>query len=333
MRTFLKLPAAVTFLCSTLAATSAVTIPAPLHPGDCVAIISPSSTPEPSYIEGAARALRQWGFRPVVGKNALASQGAYAGSVEQRLSDLRWAFETDSIKAIMCSRGGYGAVHLFCELPHGYFAAHPKWLIGYSDITALLSAMVTDGVAGIHGHMGEYLRDNGPNDSVALMLKQALSPGSIDSYSLPTKPLSRIGEASGTLIGGNLSVFNDLLGSEWDFTAIDGDIILFIEDTHETLLSIDRMLYHLKINGILDRINGLIVGDFHGYRPTGNYQNVEQLVAAVMSYRDIPIAMGFPTGHVDANFPLIVGANVTLKVTPHTTTLQFNTDSEAAARE
>lgn len=154
MRTCLKLPAAVTFLCSTLAATSAVTIPAPLHPGDCVAIISPSSSPEPSYIEGAAQALRQWGFRPVVGENALASQGAYAGSVEQRLNDLRWAFETDSIKAVMCSRGGYGAVHLLCELPHGYFAAHPKWLIGYSDITALLSAMVTDGVAGIHGHMG-----------------------------------------------------------------------------------------------------------------------------------------------------------------------------------
>ena len=324
------LTALIGLLC--IAAARAIVVPAPLHKGDCVAIISPASVPDPAYVEGAIDVLTQWGYRPVVGRHALTTRGTFAGSIDERLADLRWAFETDSIKAVVCSRGGYGSVQLLCELPAGYFASHPKWLIGYSDITALHSAMVTDGVACLHAHMGEYMHDHGAADSISLMLKQALSPTSIDGYTIATQPLSRLGTASGTLIGGNLSVLNDILGSRIDCTAIAGDIILFIEDTHESLQSIDRMLYHLKINGILPRIKGLIVGNFKGYRPTPNYESVEQLVAAVMREYNVPIAMDFPTGHVDANYPLIAGAPVTLEVGPEVTTLRFHIDRHIEAQ-
>ncbi|MBO4380516.1 MAG: LD-carboxypeptidase, partial [Muribaculaceae bacterium] len=120
-----------------LTSNAKLVTPKPLHMGDTVAIISPASCIKPAKVDSAVNVLRSWGLVPVVGKYALTANGSYAGTVSQRLSDLRWAFENPNIKAIICTRGGYGSYEVLDLLPKGYFRRYPKWFIGYSDITAI----------------------------------------------------------------------------------------------------------------------------------------------------------------------------------------------------
>ena len=148
--------------------------PASLQPGDTIAIISPASCPEEADVEAACEAMRRWGYVPVKGQHVLSKHGTFAGTIEERLSDLRWAFETPGIKAIVCGRGGYGCAQLLCELPDGYFACHPKWLAGYSDISALHAALTGEGVMSIHSHMCEPIGREGGTDSLSLMLRSIL---------------------------------------------------------------------------------------------------------------------------------------------------------------
>ena len=221
-------------------------MPRPLHQGDTVAIISPSSATDSMTISKGCEALRAWGYVPVVGRNALNSDHGFAGTADERAADLQWALQDESVRAIVCSRGGDGAVQVLQRTPLRMFAEHPKWLMGFSDATALHSAQVAAGVMSIHSTMCEGLAmKNEVRDSVNQLLHDMLE-GRMPCYRVAAHPLNQPGEARGRLVGGNMSVFCGLAGSDYDFLNRAGEgLILFIEDTNEGMSKVDRMLHQL----------------------------------------------------------------------------------------
>ena len=200
-------------------------------------------------------------------------------------------------------------------------AENAKWLIGFSDISALHAAMVASGVASIHASMAKHLTQFGVDNEATQALFNILQ-GKLPTYQTPSHPFNKPGTATGTLTGGNMAVLCGLLDTEFDLLS-RGDI-LFIEDVGEEVYKIERMLYNLRLSGVLPMIKGLIVGRFTDYRnPDGNGDSMEQMVKRMVEPYDIPVAFDFPVGHVDENMPLIEGAQVTLTVAD-TVTLQFH---------
>ncbi len=298
-----------------------IIFPSPLTKGDKIAIISPASHILPDYVDGACNAITQMGFQPVVSNHCKGQCGGYSGTIEQRLADFLEALHNPEVKAILCSRGGYGVVHLLEYLSADDIAENAKWLIGFSDISALHAAMVASGVASIHASMAKHLTQFGVDDEATVALFNILQ-GKLPTYQTPSHPFNKPGTATGTLTGGNMAVLCGLLDTEFDLLS-RGDI-LFIEDVGEEVYKIERMLYNLRLSGVLPMIKGLIVGRFTDYRnPDGNGDSMEQMVKRMVEPYDIPVAFDFPVGHVDENMPLIEGAQVTLTVAD-TVTLQFH---------
>ena len=303
-------------------------MPEALKPGDKVAIISPASTPGDKNPEKAAATLRAWGFEPVIGQHVLTKYHMYAGTVRERCSDLLWALNDPDIKAIVCTRGGYGSAMLLDPMTREDFRLHPKWIVGYSDITALHSAMVCSGVMSLHANMGGALGERGANDSINLMLRDVLM-GKLPSYSVPAHPLNKMGKARGIVIGGNMAVFTNIGGSrEWDFLDRDNvrgkDIILFFEDVSENMPRVNSMLQQLRLKGVLDRVKGIIVGRFTEYEPRDGYTDMNEMLAETLNKYDIPVCYDFPASHDENwNYPLIEGCPATLNVTPEGVTLTF----------
>ena len=298
-----------------------IIFPSPLTKGDKIAIISPASHILPDYVDGACNAITQMGFQPVVSTHCKGQCGGYSGTIEQRLADFLEALHNPEVKAILCSRGGYGVVHLLEYLSADDIAENAKWLIGFSDISALHAAMVASGVASIHASMAKHLTQFGVDDEATVALFNILQ-GNLPTYQTPSHAFNKPGTASGTLTGGNMAVLCGLLDTDFDLLS-RGDI-LFIEDVGEEVYKIERMLYNLRLSGVLPMIKGLIVGRFTDYRnPDGNGDSMEQMVKRMVEPYDIPVAFDFPVGHVDENMPLIEGAQVTLTVAD-TVTLQFH---------
>lgn len=298
-----------------------IIFPSPLTKGDKIAIISPASHILPDYVDGACNAIAQLGFQPVVSTHCKGQCGGYSGTIEQRLADFLEALHNPEVKAILCSRGGYGVVHLLEYLSADDIAENAKWLIGFSDISALHAAMVASGVASIHASMAKHLTQFGVDDEATVALFNILQ-GKLPTYQTPSHAFNKPGTASGTLTGGNMAVLCGLLDTDFDLLS-RGDI-LFIEDVGEEVYKIERMLYNLRLSGVLPMIKGLIVGRFTDYRnPDGNGDSMEQMVKRMVEPYDIPVAFDFPVGHVDENMPLIEGAQVTLTVAD-TVTLQFH---------
>ncbi|MGM9812504.1 MAG: LD-carboxypeptidase [Muribaculaceae bacterium] len=298
-----------------------IIFPSPLNKGDKIAIISPASHILPEYVDGACQTITQLGFQPVVSTHCKGQCGGYSGTIEQRLADFLEALHNPEVKAILCSRGGYGVVHLLEYLSSDDIAKNAKWLIGFSDISALHAAMVASGVASIHASMAKHLTQFDVDNEATQALFNILQ-GKLPTYQTPSHPFNKPGTATGTLTGGNMAVLCGLLDTEFDLLS-RGDI-LFIEDVGEEVYKIERMLYNLRLSGVLPMIKGLIVGRFTDYRnPDGNGDSMEQMVKRMVEPYDIPVAFDFPVGHVDENMPLIEGAQVTLTVAD-TVTLQFH---------
>lgn len=324
MRVFFLALAVAAFTAS-LSAQRAMVMPRFLRPGDRVAVVSPSSTPSEKTVREGCAILRQWGYEPVLGPHALCEYHGFAGTAEERAADLRWALTDSTISAIMCTRGGDGAVQLLTRISPADFRRQPKWLIGFSDITALHSAMVQAGVMSIHGSMLHAISAKDGKDSVSVMLREMLR-GNLPTYHAEPHPLNQKGSAAGMLVGGNFSVFCALAGSPYDFLqrAYDEDLILFIEDTDEEMTKVDRLLHLLEVRGILTRLKGIIVGHFTDYeRPKNDFDDMNSMLSEYLRYLDIPVAYGFPTGHCRPNLPLIEGCRVRMTVDAGGTTLQF----------
>ena len=216
-----------------------------------MALISPSYYTPMENVEKTADVLRGWGLEPVIGPNVgIVVDGQYAGTVEERISDIRWALKDPSIKAIICNRGGYGSIQLIDKLTLQELKSSPKWLVGFSDICSLHGLLTRSGGMSIHGTMSSFLADGGTDDTSTLM--RDILMGTVPKYLVPGHPQNISGSATGILVGGNLCTIAPNLGTHADATA-GKDLILFIEEVGESMHNIDRQVRILKMNGVLDR--------------------------------------------------------------------------------
>ena len=307
----------------TVYAQNNILMPPFLKESDKIALISPASTPNVEFVIAAEKVLKEWGYVTVRGEHVLDNtQGSFAGSKEERCSDLLKALMDPTIKAIMCTRGGYGSIQEIQDIPLSVIKDNPKWIIGYSDITVLHSAWVTSGVMGIHAHMCEHLMEYGGKDDCSLYL-QGILKGKMPQYTILSHPMNHLGDVTGTLIGGNLSVMCGFTGSSIDFCMRNDNLILFLEDVGENFDHVDRYMNLLKLHGILDKIKGIIIGQFTDYKNNGDYPDMNFLFEQYFKDKDIPVIYNFPVGHVKKNYPLIEGALVRMSVTPVKCDLEF----------
>lgn len=292
-----------------------ILFPPSLESGDKIAILSPSSPVKEEYIDGAYAFLQAQGFTPVVMTYAKGpSSGSYASEAENRLRDFFKAWDDPTIKAVLCSRGGYGAVHLLRHIDPLRLRHSPKWLIGYSDISALHAALLRAGVASIHGPMAKHLTEEGADEATNYLLRILRGDFPV-AYHIEANPKNRFGEAKGILAGGNLAVLHGLAGTCFDI--ISEETVLFIEDISEAIYAVERMLYRILLSGGFEKIKGLIVGRFTEYRADKNYETMEEMISGFIvreGLTHLPVAFNFPVGHVKENYPLIEGAEVTLTV-------------------
>ena len=298
-------------------------MPQALRQGDTIAIVSPSSTPDSTTVAKGCQTLREWGYVPVVGPHALSEYHGFAGTADERAADMLWALRDSTVKAIICSRGGDGAVQVLERIPLSEFRTHPKWVMGFSDATALHSAEVAAGVMSIHCSMCDGIAMRGERDSVNAILQRLLQ-GELPSYHVPAHPLNQPGEAEGILVGGNMSVFCRLAGSEYDFlNRTDEGLILFFEDTGEQMSKVDRMLHLLAIRGILPRLKGIIVGHFSKYKsPDSGFADMYEMLHEYLQHYPIPVCYDFPIGHHSGkNYPLVEGCRIRLEVTDSGTSI------------
>lgn len=297
-----------------------------LKAGDRVALISPSYYTPMENVEKTADVLRGWGLVPVIGPNVgKVYAGKYAGTVEERVSDIRWALNDTTIKAIICNRGGYGTIQLIDRLSLKEWGAHPKWLVGFSDITTLHGLLTRAGVMSIHGTMSSFLAAGGTDTTSTLM--RDLLMGRVPRYEVPAHPQNIEGRASGILVGGNICTFAPNLGTQADAT-LGHNLILFIEEVGESMHNIDRQFNMLAMNGVLDRCKGVVLGEFDGCGSEFSYENIEAMLRQYIEKYNIPLLCGFPAGHGDVNLPLVMGASVTIDVRSDGATLQFNIDGQ-----
>lgn len=289
--------------------------PAPLQFNDKAVIISPAGKIEEYLVKDAASVLESWGLIPEISENALCDTGRFSGFVEQRLSDLQNAFDNPEVRLILCSRGGYGTVHLLDKLDFTCMKINPKWLVGFSDITAIHAALQANGIMSVHGPMAKHFSDEGAQDISVRYTKSILAGQSV-KYEIPVVKngyLNRSGKASGRLFGGNLAVFCGMMGTK--FVKIPTNGILFIEDIGEAPYKVDRMIYQLKLAGVFDKISGLIVGQFNDYEEDNDmYSSLHQSILNAVSEYSFPVCFDFPIGHVKLNFPVIMGARASLNV-------------------
>jgi len=293
-----------------------------LKAGDKVALISPSYFTPMENVEKTAAILRGWGLEPVVGPNVgKVTDGKYAGTVAERVSDIRWALNEPSVKAIICNRGGYGTIQLIDQLTLAELKASPKWLVGFSDISTLHGLLNRAGVMSIHGTMSSFLAKGGTDMTSTLMRDLLL--GNVPRYELPAHKQNIVGTASGVLVGGNLCTFTPNLGSQADATE-GNSLILFIEEVEESMHNIDRQMRILQMNGVLNRCKGIILGEFTDCGSEFTYESVEAMLHDMLKDYNIPVLCGFPAGHGDVNLPLVMGAPVSIDVRNDGATLQFN---------
>lgn len=292
--------------------------PDSLRRNDRVMIVSPASSVFPGYVEGAENVLSSWGLEPVRGRYCVAATKGYAGTVEERLADLRTALTDDSVAAVLCSRGGYGTVHLLEHLRPEWFSSRPKWIIGFSDISALHAASLSAGVMSLHAPMCKHLSETPENEASRFL--RAILFGENPVYRVDAHRLNRQGRARGRLVGGNMAVLCALLRTPYDLFA--PGTVLFIEDIAEPPYKIERMLYNLRLAGVLAGLSGLIVGRFTEYEESPTHPLYEQIGALVADY-DYPVCFDFPVGHVPENYPMIEGADVELDVNVSGVSLAF----------
>lgn len=285
--------------------------PSALRKGDRIAILSPASAVDPQLVDGAATALGSAGFSVEVMPGAKGRFGSYSGDFSARLSDMRSALADPSVKAILCSRGGYGCAHLL-----GHIEPRPVWIIGFSDVSALHALWLSRGIRSIHGSMAKELTlCRAPGNEANLRLLHILTTGEMPAVEWGADSLNRNGSARGVLVGGNLAVLNGLAATPYDIMGLEGSILV-VEDIAEPIYKVERVFHRLRLSGALDRIAGLVVGRFTDYRPGSNGESMEQMIRRMVDPYGFPVAFNAPFGHFDGNLPFVEGCRVEFRVEP-----------------
>ena len=275
-----------------------------LEKGQTVAIIAPSGPVSSQNIARSVSTLKNWGLNVIIGKSAFKKQGYLAGKDAERLADLQWAIETDEIDVILCARGGYGATRILDQIDLSKLKTKPKWLVGYSDITALHLGLQRFGVKSIHGPMATSFQRDGAEDSTAA-LQSLLFDGKSTSIDSVASPYNISGKGHGQLTGGNLALVVDSLGTSSEVDT-DGKL-LFLEDIGEAVYKIDRMITQLKRAGKFEHLEGLILGDFSEVGDDKPGPKWQEMICECLTEYKFPIGFGFPIGHEPDNRPIIMG--------------------------
>lgn len=282
---------------------------------DKVAIVATARKINLPEIDYAIKLFSLWGLEVVVGKTIGLESNQFAGNDTQRAEDIQGFLDDKDIKAIFCARGGYGSVRIIDKLDFREFLKHPKWIIGYSDPTVLLMHIYFNfNIETIHGIMPFNINEASFQSLATKSLKECLFEKT-NSREYPSNSFNSQGKARGDLIGGNLSILYSLLGSS-SFGDTEGKI-LFIEDLDEYLYHIDRIMQALKRAGKLDKLAGLIVGEFslmHDNTISFGKTAYEIISEAVKEY-NYPKAFNIPIGHIEEkNIAFVVGRETSLTI-------------------
>ncbi len=292
-----------------------IKIPPYLQRGDTIGLVCPAGYMPAERAQVCIQTLQDWGYLVKTGQTLGGTSATYfSGTDEERLHDFQQMLDDDTVKAVLCARGGYGTGRIIDRIDFKKFKKHPKWIIGYSDITVLHAHLYANYyIASLHAPMAGAFNDGGAANEFVLSLKNALE-GRKAKYSCPPHDFNRKGEAIGELVGGNLALLAHLVGSDSDFKTRGR--ILFIEDVGEYLYNIDRMMYQLKRSGKLSKLAGLIVGGFtdtkDSERPFG--QTAYEIIRDCVKEYDYPVCFDFPVSHSDRNYALKIGAGFKLKL-------------------
>jgi muramoyltetrapeptide carboxypeptidase len=291
------------------------TVPPYLKKGDTIGMLAPAGYMPFEKMETCINTLQQWGYKVLTGETTKSSSPNYfSGTDEERINDVQRMLDDKSIKAIFCARGGYGVSRIIDQLNFRKFKKHPKWIIGFSDITVLHAHLYSRyNIASLHAPMAAAFNDGEAENPYIVSLKNAFEGKKI-CYQSPVHPYNKKGKAKGELVGGNLALLAHLVGTPSDVNTRNK--ILFIEDVGEYLYNIDRMLLQLKRSGKLKKLAGLVIGGFTDYkdtdRPYGN--SVYEIINEQVKEYKYPICFDFPVSHEKENFALKVGVNYRLSV-------------------
>ena len=299
-----------------------------LSAGDKVAVISPSAIPSKDQVDITVSGLEKWGYVPVKGKHVYQD----VRTIEEIREDLEWALSDTEIRAIFCVRGGYGSTEIMDTLPKDLIAKSGKIIIGYSDITVYHSAWTSAGLPSVHACMSGTF--DGLN-AKSVEAEEKILKGEIPSYACEGRVKGLDGKASGLLIGGNLSTYTGVLGTAYEASKTDKPYILFLEDIGEDVQHIHRYLAVLKHLGVLDKAAGIIFGewtevpldmdDYDGRNRGGEFKSVADMITRqYLGDLKCPVAFGFPAGHGNVNYPLLMGEDATLEVSGKTYKLSWD---------
>ena len=296
-----------------------------LKPGDTVAIVAPSGILKnrEDEIGRATELLKSWGLHVKLGANVFNQDDHFAGTDDERCEDFQNALDDPNIKGIWCARGGYGTVRILDKLDYTEFRKHPKWIIGYSDITAIHNQVHNEGFESIHAMMCVSLTEDMEDMELTISTFRNAIFGNPIRYELKGSKYNRTGTVTAPLVGGNLTMLHTMLGSN---TSIDTTgKILFIEEIGEYKYHIDRMLQSLKRAGYFDNCKGVIVGDMSKLRKNTTLwgTSIEQLILDALSDYDFPIAFNMPAGHEKDNRALIFGKEISLNVSKKGTKISY----------
>jgi muramoyltetrapeptide carboxypeptidase len=298
--------------------------PAYLKKGDTIMILAPAGrVKDKKGLDAGIELANHWGLVVFFGNHLLSQDNSFAGTDQERLEDFQNALDDPSIKAIWAARGGYGSVRIVDDLDFSKFMEQPKWIIGYSDITVLHNKLHEIGYQSVHGQMPLTLdlEDSVQRESIKTLYQTLF--GKKLQYKLESTAFNRLGESSGQLVGGNLSIVYSMLASDTNLN-MSGKV-LFIEDVGEALYHIDRMMISLKRAGYFMDCEGIIVGNFKLKSNEGNAfgKTLEEIILEAAEGADFPIVFNFPAGHVDDNRALLLGSYVDLKVTKNKSRIKF----------
>tara|TARA_E500000331_G_C17266011_1_gene717183 strand:+ start:3248 stop:4153 length:906 start_codon:yes stop_codon:yes gene_type:complete len=286
-------------------------IPPKLKKSDTIGIVSTARKISLAELKPAINIIESWGLKIKLGANLFEEDNQFSGDILQRTSDLQRMIDDESIKAVLCARGGYGTVQIIDKIDFSKLIKNPKWIIGYSDVTVLHSHLNTLGVATMHATMPINFLTN-TKQALESLKKTLFGYTSILEYD--THPFNKLGIAEGEIVGGNLSIFYSLLGSNSDINTAGK--ILFIEDLDEYLYHIDRMMMNLKRNGKFEKLRAIIVGGMNDMNdndiPFG--KSAEQIILEHTNEFDFPICFGFPAGHLNDNRAILLGTKSKVEI-------------------
>ena len=294
--------------------------PSKLASGSTIGILCPAGAIPMEKVTICAQVLASWGYQVRIGKTVGTQFGHFAASDLDRQNELQSMMDDPEIHAILCARGGYGLSRIVAQLDFTKIKAHPKWVIGFSDITILHAALQNQGIQSIHGPMSAAFGKGDAGLPYIMALKQMLE-GAVLPVQAKAHPSNRLGHSEGVLVGGNLCLMTHLIGSKNQLDTKGK--ILCIEDVGEYHYNVDRMLIQCKNTGLLDGLAGLVVGGFTDMKDEATEfgETVIEMILRLTKWANYPICFDFPISHELNNMPVQLGATYQLGVTENAAVL------------